>query len=1457
MNTLTLKIASWALFIGLFISPNLNGQTKLDVNGSMVTLISGAGDPSALFDEQTIAGDPATGNDEIPSSKWVPGLNASDYPSVAVIDLEEVVKLTQIYLFGMNSAADFIVEADNNGTWITLFTDQLSLYQKWVEHNVSISTRYLRFTLSSQATVVGEVVLYGTTTQITNEAPILASIGNQNLVAGTELDLTINASDPDNDPITFSATGLPGFIALTDNGNGTALLKFTPQSSDTRTYGNINITVNDGNGESDSETFFAIVNATSQEQKLVLTQSMVTDESGTNAYKLVDEQTVAGDPLNSPAGYANNAWVPDWNASSYPASATINLGQTVPVSKIFLRDVNASGNFNVYSGTPGNWNLLFTDGLTGYMTWNQHDVSVTTQYLRFEMESKDSNMSEVVIYGGGATIVDETAPASITNLTAGNATLNSLTLNWIAPGDDINNGVAKSYDLRMSTSPIDEGNFSSSTVFNGIPSPVNAGTNQSTTVSSLTSETSYYFAIKTSDEVGNTSIISNVASATTASACTNCGSLTLRIKFNQTPSVYEVQKAALKFNKQFAYSFTLDDGLASHYSNAFQILNGGTIDDGTTVPGYTYTDGCGNSIPFTAGIAVNASEMQDDIAGYHISWNQLQEMFNTGWDLFNHSYTHAAYANVVDYNDEVTLNTTAVSNKIGFDMTHFAVPSGDTAYYQAAFDNGMIALYQNRWGLIGTDDLPVDTALDFFEFKMRRHYIDGSGPFNADIDHIASVSDSINHYWYNDFTHGVENTTPSGGISVTDFITYMAHIESNYGESGSNQIWMAPIQEVYEYLNVRDNIQYSIVLEGNDLIVNFDLSTIPQNFRRKAISLNINSDSDFSSIEVSGASNYSFNGIGSNKLINLEWDIDQESTNTAPVIGAISNEIIIEGATKIIKISANDAENDTLTFSASNLPSFATFTDNGNRTATVNCSPAIENIGIYNNIEVQVSDGKLTYSKIFTIEIKAPETILYPTIAAGDTGLVINPSNELHETSSYIISTVRNHIVSNQMDKDLKEIVEKYGSIKPVFGEKKKLYRLGHGPTDGRSDYSYMYGYHYEDWFGITGTYPYDDIRWGLQESKMMDSDVIMVINYGTGTPEEAGRLTSYLNKSTDSLRNAHGDNLWNVELFEIGNEICWDIVLGYSQYSYSPSVYAQRAKLYAQQMRANSDIPIEIGIVASVNSNWMGTGWPNTATGNRLQNIEIMMDTLKNEVDFFIYHGYSNSWPLTEGGLLGRLAMSQWTRDNLLNRVIPTINEGIIRNDITHPVGIANTEYFGRSDYSSGMNNMTYEALYTADNMITALVIKELKLASNFCFSHGDLSDNLFFYSKDSTRTTNVFDVHKMVAESLGDMVIESNGQFLPETPAPDADLGRPLENLSWVATKRADGAVVLFIINRTEQDATIPIDPGFAVSNVTMNSLVGETYSNNNMTVTQSSLSNLNNVNIRAASINIIIFE
>ena len=127
--------------------------------------------------------------------------------------------------------------------------------------------------------------------------------------------------------------------------------------------------------------------------------------------------------------------------------------------------------------------------------------------------SRVSQISAVITYTPAS---DTTAPSAVSDLATSGATETTIDLDCTAPGDDAGSGTATSYDIRYSTATINDGNWASATEATGEPTPSVAGSSESMTVTGLSSDTTYYFAIKTSDEVPNESAISNVPSLSTS-----------------------------------------------------------------------------------------------------------------------------------------------------------------------------------------------------------------------------------------------------------------------------------------------------------------------------------------------------------------------------------------------------------------------------------------------------------------------------------------------------------------------------------------------------------------------------------------------------------------------------------------------------------------------------------------------------------------------------------------------------------------------------------------------------------------------------------------------------------------------------------------------------------------------------------------------------------------------------
>ncbi len=132
-----------------------------------------------------------------------------------------------------------------------------------------------------------------------------------------------------------------------------------------------------------------------------------------------------------------------------------------------------------------------------------------------------SAISNVVVL----TTPEGTAPAAISNLAVSSPTSTTLQLTWTAPGDDGTTGTATSYDVRYSTTPItDNTTFAAATAVTGVTAPQIAGSVEQLTLTGLVASTTYYVAIRTRDEVPNTSALSNAISGTTTATPGGSGS---------------------------------------------------------------------------------------------------------------------------------------------------------------------------------------------------------------------------------------------------------------------------------------------------------------------------------------------------------------------------------------------------------------------------------------------------------------------------------------------------------------------------------------------------------------------------------------------------------------------------------------------------------------------------------------------------------------------------------------------------------------------------------------------------------------------------------------------------------------------------------------------------------------------------------------------------------------------
>ncbi|MBD3401735.1 tandem-95 repeat protein, partial [candidate division GN15 bacterium] len=212
-----------------------------------------------------------------------------------------------------------------------------------------------------------------------NLAPTLAPIGAQTVDEGATLNLTINASDPDANLASITATGLPTNATFVDNGDGTADFSFSPDFTQSGSY-DITFTATDDSSATDAEIVTVTVNQVNLPPEL----------AAIGAQSVTENQTLA---------FTVNASDPDGNLASITATG-------LPANATFQDNGNGTGDF---SFTPD----IFQAGAYD-VTFTATDDSSATDFEVVTITVNDQGNIAPTLDPIGDRTVDEGATLSFT-----------------------------------------------------------------------------------------------------------------------------------------------------------------------------------------------------------------------------------------------------------------------------------------------------------------------------------------------------------------------------------------------------------------------------------------------------------------------------------------------------------------------------------------------------------------------------------------------------------------------------------------------------------------------------------------------------------------------------------------------------------------------------------------------------------------------------------------------------------------------------------------------------------------------------------------------------------------------------------------------------------------------------------------------------------------------------------
>ncbi len=286
--------------------------------------------------------------------------SASETVSITVNDVNRAPVLASIGSQSVSegSALSFSVSAsDSDNDTLTYSASNLpngasfvsaNRYFSWTPGSDAAGSYQVTVTVSDGSASDSETVTI--TVANVNVAPVLAAVGSQNVSEGSTLSFNLNASDSDNDNLTYSANNLPAGAALSSAGN----FSWNPDYTSSGTY-SVTFSVSDGSA-TDSEVVTIVVANVNRIPVLssIGTQSVA---EGSSLSFTISASDADGDNLiysasGLPDGAVFNStshtfsWTPEYadtkNTRIYPVAFTVSDGSATDSETVTINVTNVN-----------------------------------------------------------------------------------------------------------------------------------------------------------------------------------------------------------------------------------------------------------------------------------------------------------------------------------------------------------------------------------------------------------------------------------------------------------------------------------------------------------------------------------------------------------------------------------------------------------------------------------------------------------------------------------------------------------------------------------------------------------------------------------------------------------------------------------------------------------------------------------------------------------------------------------------------------------------------------------------------------------------------------------------------------------------------------------------------------------------------------------------------------------
>jgi len=574
-----------------------------------------------------------------------------------------------------------------------------------------------------------------------------------------------------------------------------------------------------------------------------------------------------------------------------------------------------------------------------------------------------------------STAPDTTAPAAVSNLAASTgANQGEVNLSWSAPGDDGSTGTATAYIIKYSTSSIaTDTQFNAATDVTGEPTPSVAGTSESMTVTGLTPGQTYYFAMKTQDEVPNTSTLSNCVSAAAK-----------QVAVNNPPVLASIGDKSVNENVLLTFTLSASDADGDTLTYAANTLpSGATLNSSTGAFSWTpsYSQAGSYSITFSVNDGhtgtdsetititvnnVNRAPVLGTLTDKSVNENATLTFTVTATDADSDTLTYSATSGLPS---GATLN----SSTGAFSWTPSYSQSGT---YSVTFRVSDATLNDSKTitiTVVNVNQVPVLASISNKTVAENATLTFTLSATDADGDTLTYSVNTLPSNATLDSSGGAFSWTPSYSQSGTYSLTFS--VSDGHGGIASRSCTItvtnvnrAPVLASIGDKIVTENSTLSFTVtasdpDGGTLILS--ASSLPS-----GATFNTSSGAFSWTPGYNQAGTYSgvhFQVTDGSLTDSEDITITVNNNNQIPVLAAIGNKSVTENSTLSFTLSATDADGDTLTYSANTLPSAATLNSS---TGAFSWTPNSSQAGTY-SVTFSVNDAHGgTDSETITITVQ-------------------------------------------------------------------------------------------------------------------------------------------------------------------------------------------------------------------------------------------------------------------------------------------------------------------------------------------------------------------------------------------------------------------------------------------------------------------------------------------------------